>query len=352
MVLTFGLNKIFIIKILLTSSIFSQVKLSELPLLDTLKATDRFLITQYQDSLDVITGDSVFQSRVATWTWMQEFIADSVKFTQADTLDGRITTAELSIQRNIDSLYQHLLRLNKYGDTLSSHSTSLLQSADSIAQNAQRTFDNKDSSEANYARTLINADSIESSVLRIIKVEDTTVTLRGAVNINALGISSNVIYITEIEDTTIDLRSDVTQTAIELNSTVTATTNNADSISEHSTQFNQTAEQINLRVRRDSILSEINLSEEGAFITGDRIQLDGDVSVTGLFTLDSGIVKSSNWSTTAGSYFDLANGTLTLGGSASDNVTLQTITGGGQLLIGDASDWIAVCKFSIGTCVI
>jgi hypothetical protein len=88
---TLHLNKIIYILLLSSISIFGQIKLSELTLVNTLKQTDRFLVTQYLDSLDILTGDSVFQSRVVTWAWFQQYIADSVNFRVADTLDGNLT---------------------------------------------------------------------------------------------------------------------------------------------------------------------------------------------------------------------------------------------------------------------
>ncbi|GIN86981.1 hypothetical protein J6TS2_33670 [Heyndrickxia sporothermodurans] len=57
-------------------------------------------------------------------------------------------------------------------------------------------------------------------------------------------------------------------------------------------QFSQLANDINLRVKENDVINQINISTEGVLIQGKKLQLDGDVTVTGNFKVGNANITS------------------------------------------------------------
>ncbi|MEW6039928.1 MAG: hypothetical protein AB1633_00205 [Elusimicrobiota bacterium] len=89
-------------------------------------------------------------------------------------------------------------------------------------------------------------------------------------------------------------------------------------------------------VQTSNVVASINASAEGITINANRLNLTGVLAVgtaandvnTNVTTISgdkirSGVIQSNNWTTTTGSYYDLINGTITLGGSASPNFSVS-----------------------------
>lgn len=99
-------------------------------------------------------------------------------------------------------------------------------------------------------------------------------------------------------------------------------------------------------VQTSNVVASINATAEGITINANRLNLTGVLAVgtaandvnTYSTTISgnkirSGVIQSNNWNTDAGSYYDLVNGTITLGGSSSPKFTVNsagemTATGG------------------------
>ncbi|MDM8098655.1 phage tail spike protein [Oceanobacillus oncorhynchi] len=86
-------------------------------------------------------------------------------------------------------------------------------------------------------------------------------------------------------------------------------------------QFSQLNNAINLRVEKGDVINQINLDTSGAYIGGNKIVLDGNVTVLGAFRVDSGHITSLN----AGK---ITTGTLDAGRLNVINVSANSIVGG------------------------
>ncbi|WP_040981096.1 phage tail spike protein [Oceanobacillus jeddahense] len=86
-------------------------------------------------------------------------------------------------------------------------------------------------------------------------------------------------------------------------------------------QISQLNNAINLRVEKGDVIHQINLDTSGAYIGGNKIVLDGNVTVLGAFRVDSGHITSLN----AGK---ITTGTLDAGRLNVINVSANSIVGG------------------------
>lgn len=102
-----------------------------------------------------------------------------------------------------------------------------------------------------------------------------------SISTNASGIATNV---TDIGGNT----SNITQNATSISTEVTDRTN-ADSTLQSS--ITQNANNINLRVEKNDVVNQINISTEGILIAGDNIQLNGDTTVEGNFSVSGNVVS-------------------------------------------------------------
>lgn len=86
-------------------------------------------------------------------------------------------------------------------------------------------------------------------------------------------------------------------------------------------QFTQLSDNINLRVQKNDIINQINLSTESILISGKKLILDGDTTVNGSFRVNNAHITSVN----AGK---ITTGTLDAGKLNVINVSANSIVGG------------------------
>ncbi|MCM3396778.1 gp58-like family protein [Oceanobacillus profundus] len=86
-------------------------------------------------------------------------------------------------------------------------------------------------------------------------------------------------------------------------------------------QFSQLSDNINLRVMKDDVINQINVSTEGILISGKKLILDGDTTLRGTFRVDTANITSVN----AGK---ITAGTFDAGRVSVINLSANSITGG------------------------
>ncbi|MDO6448081.1 phage tail spike protein [Oceanobacillus profundus] len=86
-------------------------------------------------------------------------------------------------------------------------------------------------------------------------------------------------------------------------------------------QFTQLSDNINLRVMKDDIINQINVSTESILISGKKLILDGDTTVRGTFRVDSANITSVDAS-------KMTTGILDAGRVSVINLSANSITGG------------------------
>jgi hypothetical protein len=104
---------------------------------------------------------------------------------------------------------------------------------------------------------------------------------------------------------------------------------NVTDISGNASNISQNATDINLRVVKNDVINQINISTEGIVIAGDNIQLNGDTTVDGTFTVSGNIISGGEISGTSidiNSAFTVSS----LGALVASDATIEngTITGG------------------------
>ncbi|WAA10845.1 phage tail protein [Fervidibacillus albus] len=177
----------------------------------------------------------------------------------ASSLDSRLTDAE----GNISFLQQ-----------TSSNLTSRVSDAEDNISVLQQTSES-------FATRISNAEGNISSLTQTINGIQTRVA-DNEENISTLTQLSDALQsrITDAEGNI----SNLTQTATGLQSTVSNVQNE---ISEVNSQITQLSNDINLRVKKDDVINQINLSTEGILIDGAKVHINGET------TIDNGIIISA-----------------------------------------------------------
>jgi hypothetical protein len=202
----------------------------------------------------------------------------SLKASQTDlnTLTGRVTTAESNITINANGISSEVTNRTNGDATLQS---SITQTANSLTSEITN-------------RT--NGDA----------------TLQSSITQTANSLTSEITNRTNGDAT---LQSSITQTANSLTSEITNRTNGDATLQ---SQVTQSANNILFRVRKDSVISKINLSPESIDIAADRI------SISGSTTFASGYNPSTKIAS-GGAAADINNNTTTINGG---KITTNTVT--------------------------
>lgn len=88
--------------------------------------------------------------------------------------------------------------------------------------------------------------------------------------------------------------------------------------------ISQLSDSVNLRVEKDDIINQINISEEGVLISGEKLILDGDTTINGDFLLDgSANIKDASIGTAQIGTIDAAQASII--NVDADNITSGTI---------------------------
>ena len=136
---------------------------------------------------------------------------------------------------------------------------------------------------------------------------------------NASGISTNV---TDISGNRTDI--DINAGGISTNVT---------DISGNVTDISQNATDINLRVEKDDVINQINISIEEILIAGTNISLDGDTTIIGTFSVTTGSIAGlyvtsttladSATAANANVLIDTSNSLIRVGPTATDYISID-----------------------------
>jgi len=243
--------------------------------------------------------------------------------------------------------------LNTLSSTVSTHTTQISQNTSEISLRAYQSDLNTLDGRVTIAEAAIdvNANNINLKVSKNDVINQINISTEG-ININAsrLTIGSATTFLSGYDPTT---KIPAGGAANDVNSYTT--TINGGKITTNTI----TLSHLNFTpVQTSNVVASINASAEGITINANRLNLTGVLAV-GTAANDinnysttisgnkvrSGIIQSNNWSSDAGSYYDLMYGTITLGGSSSPKFTvnsagLMTATGGTIAALNFDHEWI------------
>lgn len=224
-------------------------------------------------------------------------LATKVSETTFDKLANTVTTQGTQIEQNKSdiALKASGLTVNMLTNTVTSHETLIKQNADAIKLKANKT-------EVDTVKDTVS--SVESSLevqagqIKALNTKtDGHTTQIGSLQSSYDGLSSTVA---ELEDDVVDKFSSVNQT---VNSIQTTVSNKADkaqvtqlsdqitstvqTVKGHTSQINQLADNINMRVEKDDVINQINISDESILISGSKIH------ITGYTTIDNAVISTA-----------------------------------------------------------
>ena len=180
---------------------------------------------------------------------------------------------------NIPSLSGINDGLNKVVKDTNGNSSSIIQNANQIALNVSDINGNSSS-------IVQNATSISSNVTAISTNAGNISTNSSNITQNANSISLNVTSINNNSDGISSNSASININADSITSNVTAISNNAGNISSNSSSISQNASNINLRVQKNDIINQINISTESIDIDAGKINLNGVTTMTGLANIN------------------------------------------------------------------
>ena len=169
----------------------------------------------------------------------------------------------IDIAGNTTNITQNAINISLNATDIAGNATNITINATGIATNVTDIAGNTTNITQNATNISLNATDIAGNTANI--------------TINATGIATNV---TDIAGNA----SNITQNATDISLNVTDIAGNTANISVNATN-------INLRVEKDDVINQINISTEGILIAGDNIQLNGDTTVDGSFTVSGNIIS-------------------------------------------------------------
>lgn len=144
-------------------------------------------------------------------------------------------------------------------------------------------------------------------------------------NANNITLKADITYVDSLNDRLTNAEASITVNADAITSEVTNRIN-ADNVLQ--SQITQNANNINLKVSKNDVINQINISTEGVGIAAKKIDITGTTTFyngqtlasainSGTTTISgskirSGAIQSNNYSGYSGTYFDLNNGDLTI----------------------------------------
>lgn len=179
------------------------------------------------------------------------------------------------------------------------NSSSITQNADQIALNVTKITETDGKVTTNESNIVQNANQISLNVSEIITVDGKTATNKSDITINANQIALNVQDIDGNKTNITQNANQISLAATDIDNNAAAIIVNSDGITSlvsdvnlNTTSITQNATDITLRVQKDDVINQINLSQEAIEISGNKINLVGAVTVLSEITGNLGTITA------------------------------------------------------------